>query len=533
MDFSFIFFLNRRLFQVGIYSLVLIAPLMSMEDLYPSEQDIRTIEIFPRMGLLTTIFNPMPIKENQDSQYTNAFGRGKIFEIISTNQWQRDVAVCAMKFDGDIEKLGIGQNYIFVSLSCGLNAKVHHNIPHLFFSGNAEKVYDQIFINTTDILRRFPPREETQRVSSNNINSSVIRNTFLKPDNTPTDYAKERTLEFIVQKHFPNMFYGIDHTGFFVFPIHQVILIDQPLVAEPKSKKSQVGKNTNQTTQVNCSENEPDFLTCQFRDFIYSSFAEGKEVEIEKHIKNEDLDLMLQILNNIITHAKDNSNSQAIPTTQRSIMRSVLAERYVRQNPYSVNILEGVFDLTSFDDVFGRTGRESHESIDTMSVMSNCFLHSEQAYLKMTLQLHQRNVTNFIISYIVERSDKINVGMPETISFDLMAIADKNSLDAALDDTDFDIDQLDDPDNEGEIVINDDIKEGEITSKELETHKTQEKVLQFTFEEPIVIDIISPRHICKFCRGSLHLRCNDIQQRNYSTRPKIEVKLRKRLVVAL
>jgi len=212
---------------------------------------------------------------------------------------------------------------------------------------------------------------------------------------------------------------------------------------------------------------------------------------------------MLQILSNIITHAKDNSNSQAIPTTQRSIMRSVLAERYVRQNSYSINILKDVFDLTNFDDVFGKTGRESHEPTDTMSVMSNCFLHSEQAYLKMMLQLHQINITNFIISYIYEKYKQINVASSETASFDFITIADKDSLDTNLiDDTDLDTTLIDDTDNKSEIIK----EEEKIAVKELEP------VLQFTFEEPIIIDIISPRHICKFCRGSLHLRCNDIQQ---------------------
>jgi hypothetical protein len=210
---------------------------------------------------------------------------------------------------------------------------------------------------------------------------------------------------------------------------------------------------------------------------------------------------MLQILNNIINHAKDNTNSQAIPATQRSILRSVLAERYVRQNSYSQKVLKDVFDLTHFDDVFGKTGRESHESIDTMSIMSNCFLHSEQAYLKMLLQLHQINVTNFIISYIYEKFDTITVGSSGISPIDLF-IADKDSLDDDV----LSCDANDDTEDFDKVE-----KENEVPTNEIKT-EDQKKILQFTFKEPIVIDIISPRHICKFCRGSLHLRCNEIQQ---------------------
>ena len=498
----FSFFLCRMTFLINIFVFMPIVPILSMDTTEdPRIKSIRTIKILPNkddtltVGSETFVFN-----ENEDSQYTNAFGRNNIFKLIATNQWQRSAAIIAMSFEDAIEKIGIGQNYIFVSLSIGVNAEVHKNIPHLFFSGNAEKVYDQVFINTSDILRRFSPQDEKQNVSSANMNSSVIRNTFLQPNDVPSDYAKERTLEFMVEKCFPDMFYGFDQMGFFVFPIHQVPLIDKPLLHETKSQKS--GKNTSEENQVNCLEIEPDILTCKFRDFIYSSFTEGKEKEIEEHIQNEDLDLMLQILNNVITHAKDNSNSQAIPTTQRSIMRSVLAERYVRQNPYSVNILKEVFDLTNFDDVFGKTGRESHEPTETMSAMSNCFLHSEQSFLKMMLQLHKINVIDFIISHVYERFEKIIVGSSETSPVAL-CVAGKDGLDD---------DVPDDYVADGEIEGADNDEKEDDTAAKGPRIENQKKVLQFTFEEPIIIDIISPRHICKFCRGSLHLRCNDIQQ---------------------
>jgi hypothetical protein len=219
MAFSFLFFLYRTLSLASTCFLILAAPIAGMDTGLKEQSSIRTIEIFPRKDdVLTTGCNPLTLNGDQDSQYTNAFGRGNIFEVIDTNKWQRNAAICARSFDDAIESLGIGQNYIFVSLSIGVDAEVYHNIPHLFFSGNAEKVYDQVFMNTGDILHRFSSQDEKQSVSSVNMNSSVIRNTFLQANDIPSNFAKERTLEFMVKKCFPNMFYGFDQMGFFVFP---------------------------------------------------------------------------------------------------------------------------------------------------------------------------------------------------------------------------------------------------------------------------------------------------------------------------
>ncbi len=530
MALYFLSFWCRTVSLVSIFSLMFAVSVASMDKDQSKEYEIRTI-----------IFNKRMVEETQKLhrdeekyfQYTDAFGIDSIFKVVETNERQKEIAKKMMNFDSDICSLGIHQNYIIVSLSIG---NLFVNVPHLFFSGNIEETCEHVFINVNDVLDR-SSRVTTQGASSS---YSIIKKTFIT-GSSPSDYAKERTLQFMMANYFPDMFYGLDHPEFFVFPIHQPHLNSEHSLSAPEERvnrrntqnrkpSSAISKEEeNEYTEEHCKKpstesdltdnkpehsshlnltNQADLLTCTFRDFIYAHFTEGKEAEIEKQLEGEDFELTLQILGNIITHANRNRNSQTIPAVQRSIMRSVFAERYIRKNAYSQKVLSDIFGLNNFDVVFGKTGKEFHTQLASTSEISKCFLHSEQSYLKKMI-LRQINIKDFIIDYMYESLfncetkcfGKFNVEKDSSKSVLDVGLLVASQGDLKPIEEDVDIDDCDD----SNVGVD---QESTISEISLDQHD----VLQFTFDNPIIIDIFSPRHICKFCRGSLCLRHNDIEK---------------------
>lgn len=430
-----------------------------------SSEKVVTIEIGPDAS--------MPLWEHPpSSQYDQAFGRGPagIFNLIQPTAWQREIANYVMGFDREIYDLGIHQNYAIVSLSVqGEEEDSRYYVPHIFFSGNAEKVCEKAFMNT-DHIRYY--LEDS---------SNLIKKDYFY-DASPTPYARGKTLQFLVEKYFSHIFYTMDQATFFIFPIHPFVLdhLDH--------------------------SNESDVLTCKFRKFIYGHFAQGKDQDI-KAIKEKN-QVLFKMLNNTISHANTNTHSHTLYKTQKNIMHTVLAENYIRSDNYSQDRLRSHFDLTSFDDVFGKTSPDSRHA--DSSTISKCFVQSEQAFLKMMLLDNKISIKQFIISYISHHTDKIKLSKSDIAPLELNTAIE---LEGIHDDEEPSGDEEESSEGYGLFgTFEENVEEiPPSTFPQEDNQLPAYEGLEFTFEAPIVMDIFSPRHICKFCRGSLLLRKDDLK----------------------
>lgn len=470
------------------------------------EESIRTIEILPRLpGEQTRPSVPeknVPFHKERKCQYDQAFGREKVFKVVEKNEWQRKTINIVEKFDEKLIGAEIRNlNCVIVSFSVGGLPPVRYNVPHMFFSGNVEKTSKKVFINEVDVKNKLSFTNTHQHQSSSKKSSPIIR-AFLNRDSTLTDYAKEHTLQYMVKEYFEEMFYGFDQSNFFEFPIHQ-----------PRTTLEHQDHNSRKVLQSrndDCSELSPqsDILTCQFRELIYSHFVVDSQKTIKEYLEGINFNLTTNILRNIVKHTNNNSESQTIPSVQHEVLRSVFIEKYVREDASAQDILKNVFDLSSFDEVFGETTpqkskeeSESSKEKNNVDIMSKCFLHSEQSFLRKILA-RQINVKDFIIEYIFLKlpSENTKTACP----FEIVQIGQGSPLLHSAGPDGLDSTLIKEPSsNEQQESINNSTKEED--SKEKPT-------IRFRFEKPIIIDIMSARHICKFCRGSLHLRYNDIRK---------------------
>jgi hypothetical protein len=490
-----------------------------MESDISSDNPPITIQILPSNGRM----EPLPTS-TINSQYNDVYGRGKIFEVIQPNDCQKATIEKVKLFDKELGDLGVKLNYIMVSLYSE-DFKLRYNVPHIFFSGNVETVSEHVFINLSDLLEKFPLKIETQEKNSEPTSSyqNIVRKTFLKGQE-PTEHAKKQTLQYLAEKYFKGMFYGLDDAEFFVFPIHQL--------QQNRGSSLNNKKNKEPEPPIFVLSSQSDILTCQFRDFIYTLFASREQIE-RNLLQEQKINQILDILSNVISHANNNSESETRPDIQRSIMRSVLTEQYIRENTESLNILREVFDVHNFDDIFGRTGKESHDKEASIPAMSKCFLHSEQAYLNRLFS-NQINVKEFIIACMYEAihksSDQFSIeSSVRNSSVGNFFPSSSGLTTASKGELTFEEDENEE--GEGEIKTpillpqSSEKKDKATGDSEFSLRKEKEKEIEieieentqapsallFHFDVPLTIDIISPRHICKYCRGSLHLRFNEIQ----------------------
>lgn len=298
-----------------------------------------------------------------------------------------------------------------------------------------------------------------------------------------------------------------------MFPVHQA----------PKSYSDIPGDKVD----ADCIEKEhsskqikSDSITCHFRKFIYSYFVRVDELTEKVALSAQRL---LLVSRNIVSHANHHSSSEASEEIHADILTTTLQECYVRDHAAANTILKEIFGEGSFDNIFGSTKIRSQllvepgashppvsqESGDTIT--SLCFQHSEQALLK-SIFVNKIPFKEFLIEYLFKKliskqlaELKIEIiGTSSEDSFETTALEGLASLDDdAIDGSTTSIPKPLEADAE-KLNVTD--------SSGVEEKPVTPKSLVFTLNHPINLEIISPRHICKFCRGSLHLRCQQVQQ---------------------
>lgn len=168
------------------------------------------------------------VKKSEETQYDNSFGRGSIFDYVDTSDWQVHIAEKMRTFYNSITEIGVNQNPILV---CFGIENVCSFLQHIFFSGNVESVTEKVFLNTEDLKRQFGDlrtgqnplfsKEQSQALihqsASLQKSRTLVRRAFIDKEE-PTDYARKRTLEYLVKTAFPSIFWEEDQGDFFCVP---------------------------------------------------------------------------------------------------------------------------------------------------------------------------------------------------------------------------------------------------------------------------------------------------------------------------
>lgn len=464
--------------------------------------------------------------------YDSCYGRNMIFDVHNEptrwrssmvfyvhnklTKWRKAALERVQKFSDEIEQFTL-QNFVVASLklkAIDLSLSQRLNLPYVFFSGNPGEIERNISLTETE-------------ANNKNLPSSLPKSIQEKIKTL----LKENNITFIANKYF-----HVEAPPFFATPL------GEPLFVFRSNEKSSV---------------------LNFRKFIYSHFITEEEwTQI-----SSPFDQFKPIIKNLVTYSdgcssylsskedSDSSKKQQTKKKQHSaekedpavraynfILELALAENYIAQE--KEDLIQAVFNERPTDLFDAGKHDKSKSSGDRKLGMSFCFHQSEQSLLLYLLKESppeilsdfQSKLANFIIEHVSDNFSAYSRFLRRETIAENPPSTDNVANSAYLDAEDFkDANLQPKPDSlsiittgvdensmsDEEIVKDEDLGIQEFTDAGLKkksvsaddgiissSTSSKEVIFKIDTNFDINLDIISPRHICKFCRGTFYL-CQD------------------------
>lgn len=401
------------------------------------------------------------------SAYNLCYGRGIIFDVCPSPEpepWRKNTSIQMKNFYDKMQDAGIGSNPLLASLSfrwSKIDESVRFTLPYIFFSGDKAKITSRIYLTEAEATNAtaFLPahvRNQVEKVMNDNSIDVLVKNCF------PGVFTQPRFREL-----------------FFIFRANN-----------------------------SSSPEEWKLPALAFRKFIYNHFIDGQEYS--NFLKGNPLTQFIGIVNNLVGYSDGCSPEEPkdakIFTAHGLVLELALQERFLREK--EMDLLLNVFGEENIDDLFGQGshGEIIEEEADSQRKkgMSFCFHQSEQGLLRYILETdgnkkYHNEFTSLLINFIKDYFyNKFN-----NFKEFCVLVSGETVIEPPF--TSDDLPSLQ------EII-----KEQEIEPTPTPSLKKNRGAASKSKEKPkelrvgvkpdvqVDLDIISPRHICKYCRGTFY-----------------------------
>lgn len=449
--------------------------------------------------------------------YDSCYGRNMIFYVHNKlTKWRKAALERVQKFSDEIEQFTL-QNFVVASLklkAIDLSLSQRLNLPYVFFSGNPGEIERNISLKEVE-------------ANNKNLPPSLPKSIQEKIKTL----LKENNIAFIANKYF-----HVEAPPFFATPLEESLFVFR-------------------------SNEESSVLN--FRKFIYSHFITEEEWN-EILTANNPFLRFNPIIKNLVTYSdgcssylsskedSDSSKKQQTKKKQHSaekedpavraynfILELALAENYIAQE--KEDLIQAVFNERPTDLFDAGKHDKGKSSGDRKLGMSFCFHQSEQSFLLYLLEKStpeilsdfQSRVANFIIEHVNDNFNtysrflKRDTGessptggaasstnldpedfksansqpKPDSLSITTVGVGENPMSDEEIIE---DLDEFTDITDSCLQPKSEPSVDGTISS----ATGPKEVIFKVNTNFDINLDIISPRHICKFCRGTFYL-CQD------------------------
>ncbi|AIL12862.1 hypothetical protein IM40_04000 [Candidatus Paracaedimonas acanthamoebae] len=218
-----------------------------------------------------------------------------------------------------------------------------------------------------------------------------------------------------------------------------------------------------------------------FRGFIYSHFIDEESEGYKLFMQNNPHTTFISILRGIASYSKGCSGDKMQKQSEPAL-NLALQEIYLRQ-PATEKLLKEIFDEDSLDELFGQG---SHGEGNKKKGMSFCFHQSEQALLGYLLKKDgNKKHHNEFISILIEFL-KYNLNSHFDQYKEVLSVTSSSA-------------------QSGAPTIADDLPSlSEIVQSPVEQQGSN-VILVAKCDIDTNLELFSPRHICKYCRGTFYI----------------------------